>query len=492
MSPFENLTVAKKANIKIGDHVRVVDAGGSDVGKYGDTGVVVEITTTPGSSYRATRTLTRPFCIALDRDTNGMRAWVDAVELLPSWYTAVESISYGAPDPITRRRDDPGYNVAVSRAEEAEKELAKWLDTCRAGKCVSLSELKVDNQNRKNTVTAYEKELAQNISKSAVEMGKVLIERDALKKELVRIQDVEWPKTIADRDELKKCLDETKRWLGVYKAAKAALESQLAVAEQRAKKAEQSLLLNTDFHKQDRDAKLTQLKEMLAKEMLTKEPDPNRFYIQCGPKAVVPRWARAVNKNTHFGMKCASCKNAKRMRAILDEPYGCGKSFRCIDCFDTEKGFDYRYHLYVPRTTRAAHNAASLAGQSKAARKESKNWKEMLDAATILISESNLKGIEAVAKTVEKDNGILAANDARWGNLVKRLEEKVAQSVPLANAIHAEITTEQVESENWKIGGDGWRTKMCQVLRVRLPDGMITDPKDVVLYKKDTKETKQP
>jgi hypothetical protein len=94
---------------------------------------------------------------------------------------------------------------------------------------------------------------------------------------------------------------------------------------------------------------------------------------------------------------------------------------------------------YKPRLTRQQRHDAGLKGQLKA----EKAAHEDATAARIAAYKDlygryvalEQKGLDAVAKTVEKDNAILANNDTRWSNLVKRLEEKVAASVPLANAI---------------------------------------------------------
>jgi hypothetical protein len=73
--------------IKVGDHVKVTDAGESMVGHVSDTGVVVEIITSG----------TPPYGLKLD-DGNQVRAWVKAVELLPAAMNGCEHCIHCPPN----------------------------------------------------------------------------------------------------------------------------------------------------------------------------------------------------------------------------------------------------------------------------------------------------------------------------------------------------------------------------------------------------------
>jgi hypothetical protein len=143
---------------------------------------------------------------------------------------------------------------------------------------------------------------------------------------------------------------------------------------------------------------------------------------------------------------------------------------------------------YKPRLTRQHHHDAGLKGQLKA----EKAAHEDATAARIAAYKDlygryvalEQKGLDAVAKTVEKDSAILANNDTRWSNLVKRLEERVAGSVPLANAIHVDIQHD--EYINQLIDGV---LHMQEIIKVWLPFDMILhEESDFVVYKKAKEE----
>jgi hypothetical protein len=91
--------------------------------------------------------------------------------------------------------------------------------------------------------------------------------------------------------------------------------------------------------------------------------------------------------------------------------------------------------VFVPRHTRAMSDKAKLKAALKGEKENLQKFHGQCEYSKKVAAEKDAKSLEDVAKTVEKDNAILANNDAKWSNLVKRLEEKVAASVPLANAI---------------------------------------------------------
>jgi len=175
-----------------------------------------------------------------------------------------------------------------------------------------------------------------------------------------------------------------------------------------------------------------------------------QFCPHCGtntkPEPHVPKWA------TEFftacpGGNCQSCAKASRLRAILGYPYG---------CWDT--GCEYE-----PRYTHAQRRAMSDKGKLKDVRAKL--------AAEVSCNDQNLT---AWKKEV--------------AGLKAEIEHIKKESVPLANAIKAIINTEKVETKDSSGDGWNWSTKMCQVLRVMLPEGMMVQPRDLVLYKKAKEE----
>jgi hypothetical protein len=197
----------------------------------------------------------------------------------------------------------------------------------------------------------------------------------------------------------------------------------------------------------------------------------------------VPKWALKIDDPT-----CRKCKNASRYLVFLGHAarHPCYKL--CIKFTSTEKGFDTEYKMYKPRYTRQQRRAMSDKAKLKQARTKKANYIEALETGLKVANEQNeklkQKGLEAVAKTVEKDNAILANNDARWSNLVKRLEERVAGSVPLANAIHVDIQHD--EYINQLIDGV---LHMQEIIKVWLPFDMILhEESDFVVYKKAKEE----
>lgn len=178
--------------------------------------------------------------------------------------------------------------------------------------------------------------------------------------------------------------------------------------------------------------------------------DAGKFCTVCGtpydssemaPKAHVPKWARGRG----WDEQCMSCAHARRILGSSENPCA-NTAFKWCTTWRTN------YAKYKPRISRAERKRVSLAGQLKAA-------------------NAYIKVLEERAKEMSKHHA----------DTVAMHEKELAASVPLANAIQTDITTMKVDTWNY----DNGYTAMCQVLEVKIRDGKIVQPKDLVLFKKE-------
>jgi hypothetical protein len=322
-------------------------------------------------------------------------------------------------------------------------------------------------------------------------------ERNALKAELTRVQYVEWPKTIADRDALKAKYDaletnhvqramydavENERnvlkaridtWIDEHnknvslRKELAAAEARANAAEAKAKKLERDLLINTDFaddyHKIEREK-------------------GRRFCVSCGePYRVeeevmephVPRWARTLPE------KCRGCEHACRVRN-WENFYGADVTpafCRLVAC------------SFEPRYTRSQRRQMSMAGKLKKDKVNIDNLEFMVKEAERCTKEHRDAFDAIVAKKDAEIAKVKAQNDkdnTEWEEElhsyqiehINEMEAHKKASVPLANAINVVVLKQEAETNHY----GSWNYKVY--FEVNAP----VDFKDVVLYKKAKEE----
>jgi hypothetical protein len=359
-----------------------------------------------------------------------------------------------------------GFHVLVKERDEAKADLANEILTHHRA-----SAMYNDVEKERNEFKAANKNLEGQILKHCEDIHPLAVERNALKAELARVKD-DFSKYIESHVSVDVWDD---------------IRAKFVAAEHRAKEAERKLMLcNTctiridrdrfektlhDYeqriivrHEVDNSLELTSLKDMFAQQQRANE---NLAGIaQPGMEPHVPRWAGAF-----FAPLCRGCKKASRLRALL------GLICGCVAGMDGCK--------YEPRYTRQQLRNASTKGQLKDALRSNKEKQGLLDNAKGMIEygigQAEQKAKDEVAKTVEKDSAILAANDAKWGNLVKRLEEKVAASVPLANAIKTNDESRVISVPSWGTGG---KPVVSVVAAFGWTDDHEVKRDELVLYKK--------
>jgi hypothetical protein len=325
----------------------------------------------------------------------------------------------------------------------------------------------------------------RDADKVRAERYDLLVERDALKAKVALLErdapgayaaySAMYNAVEAERNALKQKVAELEHnidfkdeMLRKYGGMKAALETQLKDAEDRNSRQKDAFDQLEDIlglphgnvyaiHKKIRELQKGDTRELTSlKAMLSKEQEANSYLVGHTEEPVVhvPRWAIKRSRSE----KCRSCENLQR----FGDNMGCVNCNRC-SCGCIGAGSD----LYKPRTTRAARKAASLAGKLKSAREDNVYLTEM-------VVKAEQKGMEAVAHVTMMDVAV-----------VNELKQKLAASVPLANAIEPDF---EPRTEIDKMNVDG---SFTQKISFWLPRSRFAiDPHDLVLYKKDVEATK--